>query len=44
MGITAYAGDIQHINNYQKRKIETTIRHDYLNKIINKLNRQKFIT
>jgi len=39
MGITAYAGDIQHINNYQKRKIETTIRHDYLNKIINSLNK-----
>ena len=28
MGITAYAGDIQHINNYQKKKIETTFRHD----------------
>lgn len=39
MGITAYAGDIQHINNYQKRKIETTFRHDYLNKIINSLNK-----
>ncbi|MAC41222.1 MAG: hypothetical protein CMJ05_05470 [Pelagibacterales bacterium] len=40
MGITAYAGDIQHINNYQKRKIETTFRHDYLNKIINSLNKK----
>ncbi|MAU28197.1 MAG: hypothetical protein CMJ07_03310 [Pelagibacterales bacterium] len=37
LGITAYAGDIQHINNYNQRKIETTIRHNYLNKIINKL-------
>ena len=39
MGITAYAGDIQHINNYTKRKIETTIRHEYLNKIITNLKK-----
>ncbi|MBT3939951.1 MAG: hypothetical protein HOF44_09620, partial [Pelagibacterales bacterium] len=36
-GITAYAGDIQHINNYNQRKIETTIRHTHLEKIINSL-------
>jgi len=36
-GITAYAGDIQHINNYNQRKIETTIRHIHLKKIINSL-------
>ena len=36
-GITAYAGDIQHINNYNQRKIETTIRHTHLKKIINSL-------
>ena len=40
MGITAYAGDVQHINNYNERKIETTIRHNYLNKIINKLKKE----
>ena len=40
IGITAYAGDIQHINNYNKRKIETNIRHNYLNKIINKLKEE----
>ena len=40
LGITAYAGDIQHINNYNERKIETTIRHNYLNKIINKLKKE----
>jgi len=40
LGITAYAGDIQHINNYEERKIETTIRHNYLNKIINKLKKE----
>ena len=40
IGITAYAGDVQHINNYNKRKIETTIRHKYLNKIINSLKKE----
>ena len=40
MGITAYAGDVQHINNYNERKIETTIRHNYLNKVINKLKKE----
>ena len=40
MGITAYAGDVQHINNYNERKIETSIRHNYLNKIINKLKKE----
>ena len=40
IGITAYAGDVQHINNYNERKIETTIRHNYLNKIINKLKKE----
>ena len=40
MGITAYAGDVQHINYYNERKIETTIRHNYLNKIINKLKKE----
>jgi D-serine deaminase-like pyridoxal phosphate-dependent protein len=39
IGITAYAGDVQHINNYNKRKIETTVRHNYLNKIIEKLKK-----
>ena len=40
IGITAYAGDVQHINNYNKRKIETTTRHNYLNKIINSLKKE----
>ena len=40
IGITAYAGDVQHVNNYNERKIETTIRHNYLNKIINKLKKE----
>jgi len=37
-GITAYAGDIQHINNYNSRKIETSSRHRYLKSIIEQLN------
>ena len=37
-GITAYAGDIQHINNYNSRKIETSIRHHYLKNIIEQLS------
>ncbi|PPR15560.1 MAG: D-threonine aldolase [Alphaproteobacteria bacterium MarineAlpha9_Bin3] len=37
-GITAYAGDIQHINNYNSRKIETSFRHRYLKSIIEQLN------
>ena len=37
-GITAYAGDIQHINNYNIRKIETSVRHSYLKSIIKQLN------
>ena len=29
-GITAYAGDIQHINNYNKRSNEAKVRYNYL--------------
>ena len=43
IGITAYAGDVQHINNYNKRKIETTTRHKYLNKIINSLKKENLL-
>ncbi len=39
-GITAYAGDIQHINNYNSRKIETSSRHRYLKSIIEQLNKK----
>ena len=39
-GITAYAGDIQHINNYNKRKSETSIRHNYLKQIIDNLKKE----
>jgi D-serine deaminase-like pyridoxal phosphate-dependent protein len=40
-GITAYAGDIQHINNYNKRKVETNKRHNYLKNIKEKLTELK---
>ncbi len=33
-GITAYAGDIQHINNYNKRSNEAKVRYNYLKNII----------
>ena len=36
-GITAYAGDIQHINNYDKRNKEAKVRYNYLKDIINSL-------
>ena len=39
MGITAYAGDVQHINNYNAREIETSVRHRYLKNIIETLNK-----
>ena len=39
-GITAYAGDVQHINNYNKRMSETSIRHNYLKHILDNLKKE----
>ena len=38
-GITAYAGDVQHISNYHKRYKEILLRNKYLKDIINSLNK-----